>query len=207
MSDRNQKPISEASIAFEVSRPVDRDKLIFDPRFRLRYTMMIVGLCALLMLALGSVIVHFLREASEVVAVRAMDPTDTQAVALQRELLRTDRIALIALFASGCLLVVIIAAGGLFVTRKVAEPLFKIAFHMSEIALGRLSPIRPLRAGDHLREFFATFQRMHEALGKRAREESAVLAQVIDELERSGQSKAAEPLRRLKRDKDVFGGS
>lgn len=204
MTDRNEQPISEASIAFDLSRPTDRDKLVFDRRFQLRYTMMIVGLCALLMLGLGSVIYYFLREASDVVAVRALDPTDTQAVALQRELLRTDRMTLVALVASSVLLVVIIAAGGLLVTRKIAEPLFKIAFHMNEIAIGRLSPIRPLRPGDHLREFFATFLKMHEALGKRARAEAATLTTVIDELDRAGLAAPAEQLRKLKREKETF---
>lgn len=195
---------SEASIAFDLSPQKEIDKLVIDRSFQLRYTLMIVGISVALTVGLGALIWYFLREASEIVAVRAMDPNDTHALLLQKELLRTDHLTLAALVGFGVLLIVIITAGGLYVTRKLAAPLFKVAFHMNEIAVGRLSPIRPLKKGDHLQEFFATFQRMHEALAKRTRAEIVTLDQVVEALDLAGRSEAAEKARKLKREKETF---
>ena len=178
--------------------------LLIDRSYQLRFTLAIAGVAASLTACLGALVYHALREASQVVALRMLDPTDLEATALQQQLLRNDRLLLAGLFGFGVVLVVLIAGYGVLMTHKVAGPLFKISRHMNLIRDGRLARLDDLRKGDELTEFFATFRGMHEALGRGAVDEAALLEQLAAELEWGGQRPAADRLRELARRKRAF---
>jgi nitrogen fixation/metabolism regulation signal transduction histidine kinase len=188
---------------------VHRRKLrnfLLNREYQLRFTLVIVGISAALTTGLGWLVYHFLRVASRVVYYRAMDPSDLEAVELQKQLAHNDTILLFALIAFGLVLVLVLGGYGIVVTHKVAGPLFKITAYMNRIRDGHLGKIYDLRKGDQLVEFFDTFKHMHESLTRRSAEESAALGRVADEAERAGAKQVAESLRALKQKKDDFLG-
>ena len=178
--------------------------LLLDRKLQLRYVLVMVAVVGTLTVALGSLVWHFLREASAVVAVRSLDPSDLEAIQLQQVFARNDRWLLVALIGFGVVLTTTLAGYSLVLTHKIAGPLFKIAWHMDRIKNGHLRQVHDLRRGDQLLEFFASFRGMHDALGTAAREEVAELRAVIAELEVAGQKELAERLRLLQRKKQEF---
>jgi methyl-accepting chemotaxis protein len=200
-------PRTEASVFLDSVPEREVGRLLVDRRFQLRYTGMIAAICAALTAGLGSLIYYFLREASQVVAIRALDPADPDAAALRGELLRTDRWVLTTLVVFGVVLIIAIVTAGLRITRKVARPLVKISFHLNEIANGRLSPIGAPRPGDHLQDFIATFRRMYDSLEKRTRADAELLEEAGRELEGAGRAEAAASMRARAVEKRRFLGT
>ena len=66
-------------------------------RYQLRYTMTIVGISLCLTGGLGYVVMSKAHEASRVVQVRAMDPTDELAQQLAAQFARNDKIMMLVL--------------------------------------------------------------------------------------------------------------
>ena len=178
--------------------------LLIDRSYQLRFMLVLTVLSASLTLALSAMVYHFLREASKVVAIRAMDPADTDAQMLQQQLARDDRIVMYVLVGFGVLLVIVVAALALVASHKVAGPLFKVAFYMNRIRENRLGRLTDLRRGDQLLQFFGTFRAMHTALGERAREELDMIQKTLDEVEKAGLDDAAARLRTLAARKREF---
>ncbi len=77
------------------------------------------------------------------------------------------RILLLTLLGSLSLLVVAIGFAAIFVTHKVAGPIFKMKRHLAEVTSGKLEVPWPLRKGDELVEFFDAFRDMVIALRER----------------------------------------
>ncbi|MCH2108578.1 MAG: HAMP domain-containing protein [Polyangiaceae bacterium] len=78
---------------------------------------------------------------------------------------------LISLVGVLSLLVLGIGAAGVFVTHKVAGPVFKMRRHLLEVTAGKLEVPWALRKGDELVDFFETFRAMVAALRNRRQEE------------------------------------
>lgn len=186
------------------ARPFKRSvkNYLLDRELQLRYTLVMVAISGALTTGLGWMVYHFIREASEVVSLRALDPTDTEAVHMQQQFAHNDRLLLAGLVGFGLLMCILLAGYGIVLTHKVAGPLFKISTYMNRIRDGKLGRITPLRAGDQLTDFFDTFARMHESLSQRTREEIATLELAVTEVEQAGLREAAERLRALKRQKE-----
>jgi hypothetical protein len=196
---------AQAAAAPSLPPTVRRRKLrnfLLNREYQLRFTLVIVGISTALTTGLGWLVYHFLRVASRVVYIRSLDPTDTEAIELQKQLAHNDTILLIALVGFGLVLVLVLAGYGIVVTHKVAGPLFKLTLYMNKIRDGRLSKIYDLRKGDQLVEFFDTFKHMHEALVKRTAEEAERLGRAADEAEQAGAKGVAETLRALKKQKE-----
>ena len=65
-----------------------------------------------------------------------------------------------------------IFGAGIWITHKVAGPLFSISVICGRVRDNKLSPsLRQLRRGDELQEFYSSFREMYEALGGWARVE------------------------------------
>lgn len=139
---------------------------------QLRYTAFIVLISGTLTSALGYFVISKAHEATRVVEVRAMDPTDTIAQDIAAQFAKNDQALLIGLIIFGILLVIVLAGYGIVMTHKVAGPLFKIANYLDQIRDGKLSPIHNLRKGDQLADFFEHFKAAHDSL--RAREQADV---------------------------------
>jgi nitrogen fixation/metabolism regulation signal transduction histidine kinase len=144
-------------------------------RYQLRYTLTIVGISLVLTGGLGYVVMSKAREASRIVNVRAMDPTDDTAQQLAAQFAHNDKVMMLVLIAFALLLVIVLTAYGIVITHKVAGPLYKVSLHLDKIRDGKLGVVYPLRKGDELADFFEHFKTAHDALRERTQEDIALL--------------------------------
>jgi nitrogen fixation/metabolism regulation signal transduction histidine kinase len=152
---------------------------LLNSSYQLRFTGVIVVISAILTGGLGYLVLHNAHEASRVVQVRAMDPTDELAQQLVQQFAHGDRILMVTLIAFGFILSVVLAAYGIVLTHKVAGPLFKITNHLDKIRDGKLGVVYNLRKGDQLVDFFEHFKGAHDALRHRTEEDIALLDKAI----------------------------
>ena len=152
---------------------------LLNSSYQLRFTGVIVVISAILTGGLGYLVLHNAHEASRVVQVRAMDPTDELAQQLVVQFAHGDRMLMITLIAFGFILSVVLAAYGIVLTHKVAGPLFKITLHLDKIRDGKLGVVYNLRKGDQLVDFFDHFKHAHDALRHRTEEDIALLDKAI----------------------------
>ena len=171
---------------------------LLNSSYQLRFTGVIVVISAILTGGLGYFVMSKAHEASRVVSVRAMDPTDPLAQDLAQQFAHNDRILMIVLIAFGFILSVVLAAYGIVLTHKVAGPLFKITNHLDKIRDGKLGVVYNLRKGDQLVDFFEHFKGAHDALRHRTEEDIALIDKaiaavgngpVVDELKAARQRK------------------
>jgi hypothetical protein len=149
-------------------------------RYQLRFTLTIVGISAALTGGLGYVVMSKAHEASRVVQVRAMDPTDELAQQLAGQFARNDQVMTIALVAFGVLLSVVLTAYGIVLTHKVAGPLFKVTLYLDKMRDGKLGTVYNLRKGDQLVDFFEHFKAAHDALRMRTEEDIRLIDRAIE---------------------------
>jgi len=161
-------------------------------RYQLRYTMTIVGISLCLTGGLGYVVMSKAHEASRVVQVRAMDPTDEMAQQLVQQFEHNDKVMMVVLICFGLLLTIVLSAYGIVLTHKVAGPLHKVRLHLDKIRDGKLGVVYNLRKGDELVEFFEHFKAAHDALRAEAEADIALLDKAIDKL---GSQPVADELR------------
>jgi nitrogen fixation/metabolism regulation signal transduction histidine kinase len=146
---------------------------------QLRFTAIIVALAAVLTGGLGYFVMSKAHEASRLVSVRAMDPTDELAQELVKQFATNDRILMAILVSFGFVLSLVLAAYGIVLTHKVAGPLFKVTGYLDKIRDGKLGVVYNLRKGDQLVEFFEHFKNAHDALRARTEEDIALIDKAI----------------------------
>jgi acyl-coenzyme A synthetase/AMP-(fatty) acid ligase len=168
-------------------------------RYQLRYTLSIVLLSLGLTGGLGWIVISKAREASRVVAVRAMDPTDELAQELAAQFARNDRVLIFALIGFAVLLCLVLAIYGIVFTHKVAGPLYKVSMYLDRIRDGKLGQVYNLRKGDELVEFFEHFKQAHDALRAQTEEDIALLERAI---QAAGDQTIVEELKAAKRKKE-----
>ena len=124
-----------------------------------------------------------------------------QATALREQassLTEKQHIMLYTLVGALSLLVILIGFAGIFVTHKVAGPIFKMKRQISDVGEGRLKIPGKLRKGDELVDFFDTFETMVRNLRQRQEEEIAKLDRAITTLEPKAEPGELEPLYQLR---------
>jgi nitrogen fixation/metabolism regulation signal transduction histidine kinase len=172
---------------------------LLDASYQLRFTGVIVVISAILTGGLGYLVMHNAHEASRVVEVRALDPSDPFAQELAQQFAHGDRMLLATLIAFGFILSVVLAAYGIVLTHKVAGPLFKVANHLDKIRDGKLGVVYNLRKGDHLVDFFEHFKNAHDALRARTEEDIALIDKALVAV---GNSPVADELRAARAKKE-----
>jgi nitrogen fixation/metabolism regulation signal transduction histidine kinase len=148
---------------------------LLDSGYQLRFTGVIVVIAAVLTGGLGYFVMSKAHEASRLVSVRAMDPTDELAQQLAAQFAQNDRILMLILISFGFVLSLVLAGYGIVLTHKVAGPLYKITNHLDQIRDGKLGIVYNLRKGDQLVDFFRHFKGAHDALRHRTEEDIALL--------------------------------
>lgn len=182
---------------------------LIDVGLQIRYTAFIIMVAVFLTAVLGYKIYEATQDTSKIIWMTGLvDPAS--AGELQTQFRSNDRVIIFGIAGFGVLLVLSIAAAGIWITHKVAGPLFSIANICVRIRDGKLAPSlrQQLRKGDELQEFYSTFRDMYEALRVRAGEDAKVLGDAIAALEGAGSNApeaqaALENLRRLRRDKEA----
>lgn len=98
---------------------------------------------------------------------------------------------LIALVAGLSLFVVFIGLLGIFITHKVAGPIYKMKMLLRQVGSGKLNFHGKLRKGDELQEFFETFATMAEQLKARQADEVQRLSDALAIAESGGVTEEA----------------
>jgi hypothetical protein len=175
-------------------------------RYQLKYTLTIVGISLVLTGGLGWVVMSKAQEATRVVTVRAMDPTDELAQQLVGQFERNDAIMMAVLIAFGLLLTIVLTIYGIMVTHKVAGPLHKVRLYLDKIKDGKLGTVYNLRKGDELVDFFEHFKDAHDALRARTQADITLLDKAIAALGaspyRESSGSLADELRASKQSKE-----
>lgn len=152
---------------------------LLNSSYQLRFTAVIVVISAVLTGGLGYLVMRNAHEASRVVQVRALDPTDAMAQELVQQFAHGDRVLMLTLVVFGFVLSLVLAGYGIVLTHKVAGPLYKITNHLDKIRDGKLGVVYNLRKGDQLVDFFQHFKGAHDALRARTQEDIALLDKAI----------------------------
>jgi uncharacterized ion transporter superfamily protein YfcC len=156
---------------------------LLDAGLQVRYTAFIIAVAIFLTAVLGYRIYEATRDTSKVIFMTGLvDPSVTSE--LQAQFRANDRIVLFGIVGFGALLVFSIFAAGIWITHKVAGPLFSISVICGRVRDNKLSPsLRQLRKGDELQEFYSSFREMYEALRTRVAGDVQTLGNTIAVLE------------------------
>jgi hypothetical protein len=156
---------------------------LLDVGLQLRYTGFIIAVAVLLTGILGYKVYHATQESSRIVLLTVQADPATGA-ALQSQFEPNDRVVLYGMLGFGMILVLSIAAAGIWITHKVAGPLYNISTTCARIRDDHLPPVlRQLRRGDQLQSFHAQFSDMYAALRTRAAADLLLLDKTITALE------------------------
>jgi hypothetical protein len=180
---------------------------LLDVGLQVRYTAFIIAVAIFLTAVLGYKIYEATRDTSKVIFMTGLvDPAITGE--LQAQFRANDRVVLFGIVGFGVLLVLSIFGAGIWITHKVAGPLFSISAICGRVRDNKLSPsLRQLRKGDELQEFYSSFREMYEALRTRVASDVQHLGSAIAVLEavspKSPQvQEALAELRELRRQKE-----
>jgi hypothetical protein len=158
---------------------------LLDVGLQVRYTAFIIAVAIFLTAVLGYKIYEATRDTSKVIFMTGLvDPAITGE--LQAQFRANDRIVLFGIVGFGVLLVMSIFGAGIWITHKVAGPLFSISVICGRVRDNKLSPsLRQLRKGDELQDFYSSFREMYEALRTRVSGDVQMLNNAITALEQS----------------------
>jgi hypothetical protein len=106
----------------------------------------------------------------------------------QRAMIDSQRTTLFVLVGALLLLVVLIGLLGIYITHKVAGPIFKMKMLLRQVGDGKLVFQGRLRKGDELQEFFETFTRMVDKLRERQQSQVELLSNAIEMAKANGRS-------------------
>lgn len=135
---------------------------LLNRRFQLKYTSMVVGMAAVLSVALGWVLYGQMQENSRMLHLEAeFDPV------FKAQLEATDAKALAQLVGALVAFNVALTLGSIFITHRMAGPDYVLRRYVRAVAEGRLPDVRPLRKGDELVELHQGLRHMVESLRER----------------------------------------
>lgn len=156
---------------------------LLDVGLQLRYTAFIIAVAVLLIGVLGYKVYQATQESSRIVMMTVQaDPA--AGAELRAQFQANDRIVLYGMAGLGVVLVLSIAAAGIWLTHKVAGPLHNIATTCGRIRDDHLPPVlRQLRRGDELQSFHARFAEMYAALRTRTVADIGTLERAIAAIE------------------------
>jgi len=180
-----------AATATATPRPKYKRKLsnyLLDKKLQLRYVLVVTMLSGLIAGALGFMIYQQRRAASESIErdLQALTEADQSQESFQEQIASSleseDQALVYKMVGVGIGLVVILSLYLVIMTHKVAGPLFKVSMYFDRMADGRLGVVTPLRRGDMLQDFFASFKDMHEAVRARAQADLDTMEKALEVL-------------------------
>lgn len=130
-----------------------------------------------------------------------VDKQEREVEAQHTALLRQQKVMAWSLIGGLSLLVLVMGIVGIFVTHKIAGPIYKMKLLLGQVGNGKLNFRGGLRKGDELQDFFDSFQAMVDKLKARQTGEISALDAAIAEAKAQGASDAAlEKMRALRED-------
>ncbi|MCG8420033.1 MAG: hypothetical protein MJE77_19055 [Proteobacteria bacterium] len=166
---------------------------LLNKSLQLRYIGVVTVISAVLLGTLGTMIWQQKNLASSQI-LASMDKLELGEVRAQidDDLTRRDTNWILRLVGVAVGLVFVLFFWLLVMTHKVAGPLHKVSRYFDRMAQGRLGETYPLRRGDMLRDFYAKFKAMHDAVRIRHQEENQVIARFLTACEAAGVKRQGE---------------
>ncbi len=170
-----------------------RRTFLIDRGFQLKWTLIIVAVGVLVSAGLGYFIVQLNLANTELLELDA---------AFAEQVADYDAMAIYYLVGFVVVMALALFIWGIFMTHRVAGPIYIISRYLGQLADGRVPQTRPLRRGDELKAFFDTFSAAVETLRQENLAEAELLQQAAAALDQQqGQAELAESLRKLATDK------
>ena len=181
---------------------------LLDTSLQLRLASYLVAVAIALSVGLGALLWKSYREASALVALSDPDVSDSIAAALARE----DRLRVVWLAAALAAILVCLLGAAVVITHRIAGPAYAIGQICRQVAEGRLTPPRSLRARDLLVDLADDVAGMVDALRDREERERDIVARAAATLKDpsstpAARAAAAEDLDRVASEKDARLGS
>jgi methyl-accepting chemotaxis protein len=183
-------PMTEGNPRGAGPRPKYKRRLsnyLLDKKLQLRYVLVVTILSGVIAGSLGFLIYHQNRAASQSIeedlkVLMQKSSQDGFQEEIASDLESGDRALVYKMGLIGLGLVLILSLYLLVMTHRVAGPLFKIGMYFERMAEGKLGRVTPLREGDLLQDFFATFKAMHESVRDRAVADAEVMERAVQRL-------------------------
>ena len=168
-----------------------RYRWIVNPRFQVKYTLVIVGLTALLLGVLGYVYWDMLNRETALLGLRQLTgrgvSQDLTAQQFDRELRqearREDASRLRWLIVVSGVLVVGLAVAGLKTTHRIAGPVYVVSRTLRRMAMGDWNVVRPLRKKDEFRFLYEDLLALREAVKRNCHKSIALMENVLETLD------------------------
>ena len=146
---------------------------LLDKKLQLRYVLVVTLLSGVIAGSLGFLIYQQNRAASQSIeedlkVLMQKSSQDGFQEEISSDLESGDRALVYKMGLIGLGLVLILSMYLVVMTHRVAGPLFKISMYFDRMTEGKLGKVTPLRDGDLLQDFYATFKGMHESVRDRA---------------------------------------
>jgi len=162
---------------------------LIDKRFQLKYTFMIMSLSTVLVVILGIPIYKTVSDASDQLAACVLSDetyaSDAQVSLLKKSLEVEKRKTVYILGGFLLLLLAGLSLTSIYITHKVAGPMYKIRMLLGMVDGGNLNLQGRLRKGDELMELFESFDDMINRLRDYRQGEISQLADLIELLKES----------------------
>jgi predicted PurR-regulated permease PerM len=129
---------------------------------------------------------------------READTHDRAIADQQASLIRSQQNMILSLVGGLVLIVVMIGLLGIYITHKVAGPVYKMTRLLRQVGEGNLQIDERLRKGDELRNFFQTFTHMVAGLREIEKTQLAQIEATLGAMERGAKDEAAVNLSRVR---------
>ena len=129
---------------------------------------------------------------------READAHDKAIAEEQASLIRRQQRMIRSLVGGLALMVVLIGMLGIYITHKVAGPVYKMTRLLKQVGDGNLQVDARLRRGDELRDFFETFTRMVGGLREIEKRQLAEIDGALAALDRDAKEEAVGALTRVR---------
>jgi nitrogen fixation/metabolism regulation signal transduction histidine kinase len=137
---------------------VRRRTFLIDRKFQLKYTMIIVLVGVVVSALLGYFIVRLNQENRDLLGIEET---------MMAEVQKLDSYTMYYLAGFVVVMALVLFIWGIFITHRVAGPIFIISRYLRQLGEGDVPQTRPLRKGDELKAFFDTFSTMLNAMKQR----------------------------------------
>jgi hypothetical protein len=181
----------------EENKRVRRRTFVVDRKFQLKYTFVIVLVGVIVSAVLGYFVYDLSRENTELAVMEsemAAGATDTKLMA---EVGQFDTRVICYLIGFVSIMALALFIWGIFITHRVAGPIYIISRYLNQISSGVIPETRPLRKGDELKGFFDTFGDMLGTLKANNIREAEALEKAIAAIKAANNEALAETSKEL----------
>ncbi len=155
----------------ESGRSLSLRSYLINTRFQMKYTLMVILISAVIFCIFGYKLYHIELEKTAILQIKSFDV---------RNLVRAqDRTVLYYLAGFFCLQIVSLLGLGIFITHRIAGPVFRMRRYLDEIAnTGKIPTLDRIRSKDEFQEFFDALTRMIDRFQKKNDEQKAKLLEL-----------------------------